>query len=228
MLTTWRLGSKGEHSKRAGQRSTWNFYDTTSKLTRITSAACSALGQGSPKGPPISRGRGTDIPVLRWVWGSRWKSKWEGSYCCGIFGKYNLSHHLFGFGTGKLGFSIVSLNFHSIINFWVICARLGWSPESTKINEKTLFHWGVHRWAEKMNNENAMWWVIQPRCIQAGKEMIDFAWTGSWFTYTRFLGGHGCCRTARLPFSELICIPLDEHLARTQPDHPSCTTWGPH
>lgn len=62
----------------------------------------------------------------------------------------------------KLGFSIASLNTisrsstqSSIFESFVL--GRGWSSGSTKINEKTLFHWRVHRWAEKMNNENPMW-----------------------------------------------------------------------
>lgn len=78
----------------------------------------------------------------------------------------------------------------------------------TEINEKTLFPWGVHRWV-KMNNEDPMWCVIQPKyvtrqCWQRKKWLILPEMKAS--SQTVFFSGQGSC-TARLPFPELICIP---------------------
>lgn len=83
-----------------------------------------------------------------------------GDTAVAIFGKYHLSHHLLLAQTIKLSFGIASLNTAAqsstqspVFESSLLSIRL--SPESTKINEITLFHWGIHRWVE-MNNENPM------------------------------------------------------------------------
>lgn len=97
-----------------------------------------------------------------------------GDTAVAIFGKYHLSHHLLLAQTIKLSFGIASLNTAAqsstqspVFESSLLSIRL--SPESTKINEITLFHWGIHRWVE-MNNENPMWWVIQPWYVQGGAD----------------------------------------------------------